>query len=356
MAASLHDQVTRRQVLLERYKAEELRRLDDFLRDVDRALRERLGRVGTEFQRGRLEVLLAELDTLMEAIQRPYQRDLFERARELASHEAGLEARALAGLARFEAIIPPAAQLHAAVFSAPLGARGAGGGLLLEPFVSKWAEADRERVVGVIRRGAFEGRTTDQIIRDVRGTKARQFQDGILAVNRRNAATVVRTALQHVATQARMETLHANADILDGYEWSATLDGRTGEICRSLDGRVFELGKGPLPPAHPNCRSAIVPVTKSFRELGLDIDDLPPGDRASIDGPVDGSLSYYEWLKRQPAGFIEEAIGPTRAALLLKGGLSAEKFAELQLGRNFQPLTLEEMRRLAPKVFERAGV
>src|SRR5690606_37670086 len=127
MAASLHDQVTRRQVLLERYKAEELRRLDAFLRDVDKALRERLGRVGTDFQRGRIESLLAEVGALMEAIQRPYQRDLFERMRQLADHEAGLEARALSGLPLFETVIPSAAQLHAAVFAAPLGARGTGG-------------------------------------------------------------------------------------------------------------------------------------------------------------------------------------------------------------------------------------
>lgn len=356
MAASLHDQVTRRQVFLERYKAEELHRLDAFLRDMDKALRERLGRASTEFQRGRIESLLSELDALMEALQRPYQRDLFERMRQLADHEAGLEARALAGLPRFEAVIPPAVQLHAAVFAAPLGARGAGGGLLLEAFVSRWAENDRERVIGAIRRGAFEGRTTDQIIRDIRGTQARRFQDGILAINRRAAATVVRTAVQHVATQARMETLMANADVLKGYAWSATLDARTSSQCRSLDGRVFELGKGPLPPAHPNCRSSIVPVTKSWRELGIDADDLPPGMRASVDGPVDGSLTYYEWLKRQPADFVEDALGPTRAALFLKGGIDAEEFARLQLDRNFQPLSLEELRRKIPAVFKRAGV
>lgn len=356
MAASLHDQVTRRQVFLERYKAEELRRLDAFLRDIDRALRERLGRAGTAFQRDRIEGLLTEVGTLMEAIQRPYQRDLFDRLRELATHEADLEARSLAGLPLFQPTVPPPAQLHAAVFAAPLGARGAGGGLLLEAFVSRWAENDRERVIGAIRRGAFEGRTTDQIIRDIRGTQARRFQDGILAVNRRAAATVVRTAVQHVATQARMETLMANADVLKGYAWSATLDARTSSQCRSLDGRVFELGKGPLPPAHPNCRSSIVPVTKSFRELGIDADDLPPGMRSSVDGPVDGTLTYYEWLKRQPRAFVEEALGPTRAALFLKGGIDADEFARLQLDRNFQPLTLEELRRLIPHVFERAGV
>lgn len=123
-----------------------------------------------------------------------------------------------------------------------------------------------------------------------------------------------------------------------------------------MGGSGIELGKGPLPPAHPNCRSSIVPVTKSWRELGVDLDGLPPGMRSSVDGPVDGSLSYYEWLKRQPPAFVEEALGPTRAALFLKGGIDAEEFARLQLDRNFQPLTLEELRRKIPAVFERAGV
>src|SRR5690606_11553648 len=106
---------------------------------------------------------------------------------------------------------------------------------------------------------------------------ARQFQDGVLAVNRHAASTVVRTSLQHVATVARMETLEANADILNGYRWSSTLDNRTSSICASLDQRVFEFGKGPVPPAHPNCRSSIVPELKSFKELGIDFPEIPEG-------------------------------------------------------------------------------
>src|SRR5690606_10648598 len=152
------------------------------------------------------------------------------------------------------------------------------------------------------------------------------------------------------------ETLQANADILDGYRWSSTLDSRTSPVCQSLDGKVFEFGKGPVPPAHPNCRSSIVPELKSFKELGIDLPEIPEGMRSSVNGPVDGSLSYFEWLKRQPASFVEEALGPSRAKLFLRGGLSADEFARLQLGRNFEPLTLEEMRARAPKVFEEAGV
>jgi hypothetical protein len=71
---------------------------------------------------------------------------------------------------------------------------------------------------------------------------------------------------------------------------------------------------------------------------------------------VPGSESFYEWLKRQPASFQEQAIGVARAKLLRDGGLSAKRFAELQLDRNFKPLTLDELRQIEPLAFKRAGL
>ena len=49
-------------------------------------------------------------------------------------------------------------------------------------------------------------------------------------------------------------------------------------------------------------------------------------------------------------------LGPARGTLLRDGGLSAERFQELRLSRNFEPLTLAEMQRLEPLAFERAGI
>ena len=67
-------------------------------------------------------------------------------------------------------------------------------------------------------------------------------------------------------------------------------------------------------------------------------------------------LSYYDWLKQQPAAFQDKAIGPVRAKLFREGGLSIERFSELQLDRNFSPLTLVQMKALEPLAFERAGI
>ena len=71
---------------------------------------------------------------------------------------------------------------------------------------------------------------------------------------------------------------------------------------------------------------------------------------------VPASQSYYAWLKTQPAAFQDAVIGPTRGALIRRAGLSAQRFAELQLGKNFKPLDLESMRELEPVAFERAGI
>lgn len=128
---------------------------------------------------------------------------------ELGEYEAEFEARNLqnAVVDGVETVIPAPAQVREAVFSAPLSVRGADGGQLLEPFITGWTNTERKRITGVIRQGYFEGRTTAQIIRDIRGTKANKYRDGVLAITQRNAAAVVRTAVAHAAATARMETL-----------------------------------------------------------------------------------------------------------------------------------------------------
>ena len=157
--------------------------------------------------------------------------------------------------------------------------------------------------------------------------------------------------MQHVASTARFQTWDANADLLTGYQWVSTLDSRTTQQCRSLDGQKFKLGEGPRPPLHIGCRSTTV------ADLDDGLDFLDEGaTRSSLTGPVDADLTYYQWLKRQPAAFQDSAIGPKRGKLLRAGGLSAERFSELQLDRNFQPLTLAEMRQLEPQAFARAGI
>lgn len=236
----------------------------------------------------------------------------------------------------------------------PVSVRGTGGGKLLKSFIKGWTIAERERVTGTIRQGFFEGQTNFQIIRNIRGTKAAGYKDGILATTNRNASTVVHTAIQHVSSQARMEVAKANTDIVSEVEMVATLDSKTSQQCRSMDKRRFPVDSGPRPPFHPNCRTTFVLLTKLSEMFAKG------ATRASIGadgaGQVSASLDYYHWLQQQSASFQDVAIGPVRAKLFRKGGLTIERFAELQLDRNFAPLTLAQMKILEPLAFQKASL
>ena len=106
-----------------------------------------------------------------------------------------------------------------------------------------------------------------------------------------------------------------------------TLDSRTTETCRLRDGKQYSpithrpIGHsypwlGGPGKAHWQCRSTSVPVTKSFKELGIDIDELPPAERASMDGQVPAETTYAQWIKRQPAARQDQILGPVRGALM----------------------------------------
>lgn len=84
---------------------------------------------------------------------------------------------------------------------------------------------------------------------------------GIHGVQRDQAATLVRTITNHVASTARNETLKANDDILDGWRWISTLDSKTSHMCQARDQKLYGWDD-PRPPGHWSCRSSSVPALK----------------------------------------------------------------------------------------------
>ncbi len=348
--SALIEQTTRHAVYLERLKTGEANQFAAFLKRIDLSIRERLaGNELTEFSRTRLERLLVGVGADIKAVFDEYQGELKGHLQELGEYEAAFESRSLDNaIDGLETVIPAPAQITAAVFSKPLSVRGADGGKLLEPFIKDWTAVERKRLTGAIRQGYFEGQTTNQILQVVRGTRKNDFRDGLLNVTNRNAEAIVRTAVQHVASEARMATWQANDDVVTGYRWLSTLDGRTSPQCQNLDGQFFKFDEGPLPPIHIRCRSTT--LAEIDPRYGTD----PANSRTSMNGPVDGKLTYYEWLKTQPVAFQQDAIGIKRSKLLRDGGLSSTRFQELNLGKNFKPLSLKDMRGKEPLAFERA--
>jgi SPP1 gp7 family putative phage head morphogenesis protein len=352
----LIDQATRHQVFLERLKTGEANKYAAFLREIDDSIRSRLaGRDITAFTRNRLQKMLESVESDIKTINSGWLRTLRSDVREIAEYEADFEVRSLGKVIKAEFNIPTAGQLAEAVNTNPLSVEGPDRGKLLDTFMREWTGKTSDRVSGAISAGYYQGQTTNQILQTIRGTRAQSFTDGLLAISNKDASLMTRTALQHSATQAREQVWRANSDIVKKVRWVSTLDSRTSQICQSLDGQEYQQDKGPRPPIHIGCRSTVVAVLDdrfAFLDEGATRSARGPGGVES----VDAKETYYSWLKKQPQQFQEAAIGAQRARLLRDGGLSAERFAELQLGKTFEPLTLAEMRNLDPLAFERAGI
>lgn len=348
------DYATRQQVYLERIKSGFVRDYDATQDELRKRTREVMGRLDAdtldELNRAELTALLRDMQQTQIDLLGGAMDDLLGNFETLAGYAAGAEALDLAAMtgARFAA--PTASLAYRRVLAEPLHIVSGNGGLL-DSFVKDWTKDEAARVANVVRVGWAEGKTVTQATRELVGTRTQGYLDGQLATTERKARAVIQTSTQHVASAARLDVYERNSNVVKGYRFIATLDDRTTAICRSLDRRVFEPGKGPVPPLHVNCRSTTIP------ELGPEFDFLDEGGtRASMNGQVDRDLTYYAWLKQQPQAFQDDAIGPRRAQLLRDGGLTATQFAQLNLGRNFEPLTLKEMRLLNPEAFKRAGL
>jgi SPP1 gp7 family putative phage head morphogenesis protein len=331
------DALTRHQVGLQRLSASTARKVLALLtrseqRIVERLLFEDI----TTLSRTRQEKLLRDLrkviGTAYTTATGALQLDLNELAVYETQYQADLFKRVIP--VKLETVTPVAAQVIAAVNSKPFQ------GHFLKDVYAELSMSAFKQVRNTIRAGFTEGLTTDQIVRELRGTAAAGYKDGVFAKTKRETTAVVRTAINHTANTARESYYEANDDILSGVRWSSTLDGRTTSICQARDGVIYEVGKGPRPPAHWNCRSSTSPVVKSWKELGLDYDEMPKSTRASMNGQVPADLNYDGWLRRQEKGFQDEVLGK-RKGDLFRGGVKVDRFVD----KSGAELTLDQLRK-----------
>lgn len=311
----------------------------------------------------RLEDLLVSVRQLNAQAYAQIGEEMSAEVRKLVDYEAGYQ------LALFNASIPPQViasvgvaevnveQVYAAAMSRPFQGR------LLREWASSIEAGRMTRIRDTVRQGFIEQQTTDQIVRRIRGTKAKGYSDGVIEIDRRGAEAVVRTAISHTAGFTRDRFYDANTDLIKAVQWVSTLDTRTSEPCRIRDNLRYQpVDHRPIGHAIPwlggpgrlhwNCRSSSVPITKSWRELSVNIDEFSPTTRASMDGQVAADMSYGDWLKKQSASRQDQILGADRGKLLRDGGLTLDKF----YNDKGVYLTLDELRKRDAAAFKRAGV
>ena len=212
----------------------------------------------------------------------------------------------------------------------------------------------QQAVLDQVRLSLEAGESTQQATtRIVGGTINGVAVPGVMATSRRNAETLVRTAIAEVVNKAALQSFQDMNDVVKAVQQISTLDSRTSDICIAYSGQVWDVNTlEPIapstlqfnggPPRHFNCRSRLVPVTKSFEELGITGTEIPVATRASMDGEVPGDITFDGFLKGKSKTFQDELLGPGRARLWRSGKISLTQLVDFR----GNPLTLDQLESL----------
>ena len=338
----LHSKSVLRQIRLLRVSEEITQEILAFLEKVDSDLAEQLaqrlvniktrGVLPKTYTNKRLLQLYKYVHKAIQSQSKDMYTILSPKLIDIANNEIGFQVKDITEALPIavDVVTPPKAMLSAVVTTNPLQ------GKVLKDWVAGWAEGKEVRVLEEIRKGIVEGQTAETIVTRIRGTQKTNFADGILSISGRGARSLVRTTVNGVATAARELLYTNNKDIVKGVQWVSTLDSRTSPICRSRDGKVYPVDSGPRPPAHYSCRSTTCGVLKSWKELGIDLDEVPIGTRPAVvngvAGDVPETLTYAEWLKEQSEDIQKEVLGKKRFEMF-KNGATLDSFVDEKTGK-----------------------
>ena len=120
------------------------------------------------------------------------------------------------------------------------------------------AETTKDEIRALVGRQAAEGWSLDEL--------ADAIQQAGVTRSASRATAIARTETTRAYSLGSLAAFEVSGQI-DRVEWLTAQDEKTCPICEPLDGRVVALGNPfdggvYFPPAHPNCRCALLPVLK----------------------------------------------------------------------------------------------
>lgn len=321
----LLEALIRHQIYIQQFGGGQVKRALPILRALARDLQQRIAGA-TEFQASRMVAMERDLREIIIQATTGMQGAL--ELEDFAEQEAGFAAKLLGSGATVEirqGFTPEQIRAITTRSKMTLLSGNVEKRLTIREAFDDFAQGVGRDSMRVVQAGVLEGKTTDAM--------AREVSQLVRTRSRQQAEAVIRTATNHIGATARDEVYRANADILEGERFMATLDSHTTIRCAGLDRTLHPLGQGPRPPLHYRCRSIRVPeVKEEYRLGGL-------GERASMDGPVDNQLTYGGFLRKQSKEFQNDVLGPRRAALFRSGKVKINQFTD-DAGR---VLTLDQL-------------
>jgi len=334
------DAATRHQVFLQRYGGQQSKEAVRALNKLRRDIVVRINQAGTTIRAQQLGAMLQEIESLAKAAMTDITSNAVIGMQNLALSESKFSVELFEKTTKAAFSSPSTEALIGAVENSPMAAPAGMASVSISTAYKDFSQKKVAEITQAIRDGVALGDST--------GVIADKLATTMTTLTRRQLETLVRTSTNHISAMARNKVYEQNSDILDGYQWVSTLDGRTTMICASRDGKVYSTGSGPVPPAHWGCRSTTIPKVKPEFDLGSKV----TGQRASKGAigakAVSGKTTYGGWLRQQPREFIDEALGPERSKLFRTGQLKIDQFVD-PTGRVY---TLQQLEQMNPFVFQ----
>ena len=197
----------------------------------------------------------------------------------------------------------------------------------------------------IVTTGLIQGKSYNVIAKELERAKVGKNGNGGL---RYQCERLIRTEAAFITEQAAKDSYEKYG--VEEYEYSATLDLRTSEICSELDNKVFKVSEAitgaNYPPMHVNCRSTTVPVV---RWEGEETED----DVRIYRDPITGKNNYAkvkdyaEWKDMQYEKYGESKVPAEQKKIRNKASdkLQYDRYKEV-LDKNILPVSFTEFQEI----------
>lgn len=352
----IFDILTRQAMFIEQVKINEAARFNDVLAEIDEDFRKQLGRVKYQtldgLSKAQVQAFVRLLRTSQSRIYSKYQQALIKRLQDFMSatirqttiavgsfyahafaHPGEDEDIPLLTFEQSQAVFKWASKqkegesyygLFMLLGSAAAMARlwpkvknmpmPSGGALMLD-YINTTIAGNMVRISNAVNNGWVNKLTVAEVLASVLGKAGEEKTSEVIKI-RNTMRAVTATIMQHIGQQSVNGVTSA---IWPQYVWVSVIDDRTSDICYSRHMNVYRVGQGPLPPAHPFCRSHTVPDV---------------GGTSEWNAPT-----LYEWLKSQSSDFLKGLFGATIAAKFADGTVTRADFDKL---KPLQQMTIAE--------------
>ena len=375
---ALQDSVVIHAINLERLKASEVKKIVALLEDVELDIIKKIEKidptgVGTTYRARRLAKLIEGVRGTIKNGYFLLNRENKASLQDIAKSASQATANSINKVLRVPlgAVVPSASNLKSLVGNIMVQ------GDVIKSYWDGQSKTLQNNFQRQMRMGIASGESVDRLIQRVRGTREARFSDGLMNTNRRQAEALVRSSVSAVNNESAIQTISANQDIMNGYQWLATLDTRTSDICKARSGLVWDLDFQPVghsipwqaPPAHFNCRSTIIGVLKPWKDFSnKPLPNIPnktykealkeryiargiegelltkalKNTQSSMDGYVAGDINFEEWLSKKSVKMQKDILGEGKWELWKNKKIG---FVDL-INQSNQPRTLQELKEL----------